>query len=331
MRSLKLTNRVWIAIFISLGVVTFLFLSSVFTTSSIEDKQQIGKESVSELFNNVKNLEHEVPGAKLRIVKTKTDPSFWFAIDGIDHGGVETSIWDANIFAPSETAIFKYILKDGCRQSPSPLVVDVGANIGYFTVYSASMGCRVESFEAVRKFASFFNRSLALNGWSDRSKIHVNAVDETERTVKFKIAEDAWGLSSVSPKGNYEVKTAVLDNEIREDVLLLKIDVEGVEDLVFRGMRNLLAEYDVKNLIVEIKETGDVAYKRKFINELIEDGYVAFWYAEDYYPPSDIADKEGWDDIHNLKLTRIRRLLNTEWLPREDVWFTKGSLPKVTV
>jgi hypothetical protein len=60
-------------------------------------------------------------------------------------------------------------------------------------------------------------------------------------------------------------------------VLLLKIDVEGYEDFVFKvrraddlliakGMTELLHNFEVKNIICETKKTGDVEYKRKVIN-----------------------------------------------------------------
>jgi len=39
------------------------------------------------------------------------------------------------------------LLKEKCKEDPNALVVDVGANIGYFALYAAKFGCRVEAYE----------------------------------------------------------------------------------------------------------------------------------------------------------------------------------------
>ncbi|GFR52895.1 hypothetical protein Agub_g15502, partial [Astrephomene gubernaculifera] len=46
----------------------------------------------------------------------------------------------------------------------APLVVDVGANFGYFTVLAALMGCRVVAVEPVPRFLAFLHWNLAANG-----------------------------------------------------------------------------------------------------------------------------------------------------------------------
>ncbi|KAG2426906.1 hypothetical protein HXX76_012693 [Chlamydomonas incerta] len=58
----------------------------------------------------------------------------------------------------------------GARGSHQPppglpaLVVDVGANFGFFTAYAAAMGCRVVAVEPVPRFLAFLHWTLAANG-----------------------------------------------------------------------------------------------------------------------------------------------------------------------
>lgn len=67
-----------------------------------------------------------------------------------------------------ETSIFYTILKGQCDNDDfrrNPLVVDVGANLGYFTNYAASFGCRVKAFEPIPVLNRHIAYSAALNGF----------------------------------------------------------------------------------------------------------------------------------------------------------------------
>lgn len=58
------------------------------------------------------------------------------------------------------------LLKDECFALDGDsrrLVVDVGANFGWYSLLAASMGCRVVAWEPVPHFAAFFKFSLLLN------------------------------------------------------------------------------------------------------------------------------------------------------------------------
>jgi hypothetical protein len=79
-------------------------------------------------------------------------------------------------FAPVETSIFRHILggNGGCHhddagggahhhlQQQQQLVVDVGANVGYFSAYATALGCRVASFEPNRNPRHYLEASAAL-------------------------------------------------------------------------------------------------------------------------------------------------------------------------
>jgi FkbM family methyltransferase len=279
--------------------------------------------------------ERNVHAEHLRVVKTRTAPSFLMVTDAGFNGGVAPAILESSIYAPAETAIFKHVLSNSCSRNDSrrALVVDVGANLGYFSLYALSHGCRVLAIEAASELASVLNHSVRLNGWGQAVndfRLFVNPVSNMERKVKFAFNKNHMGLSRLSEDGR-EVDAITLDNVLQEDVLLLKMDVEGAEDLVFKGMLKFLAAFKVSNLVLEIKQTNDIETKRKFINGLLSQGFRGFLYLENYEPVADIADHVGWDDIDKLQLVPLSKIPEDGWIPSgfEDVWFTKNEyVPK---
>jgi len=182
---------------------------------------------------------------------TKTDPPFVFA--NLNSGVVSGNINTYGSFAPIETGIFKNILKDRCTENPTPLVVDVGGNMGYFTTYAAKIGCRVRSYEPVPDPRRFIHVNTMINHLSSLVKIFPYAVDINRTVVGIDVNPD-WGLSVINKDGALKVETVITEDIITEDVLLLKIDTEGHESKVLFGLREILKKYNVENLIVETKK-----------------------------------------------------------------------------
>jgi len=58
------------------------------------------------------------------------------------------------------------------------------------------------------------------------------------------------------------VNSVTLDNAVREDVLLMKIDVEGWEWSVIKGAAGLLKEFNVENIIMEYSPGEDLSLAR---------------------------------------------------------------------
>jgi FkbM family methyltransferase len=61
---------------------------------------------------------------------------------------------------------------------------------------------------------------------------------------------------------NLTVNSVTLDNAVREDVLLMKIDVEGWEWSVIKGAAGLLKEFNVENIIMEYSPGEDLSLAR---------------------------------------------------------------------
>ena len=148
---------------------------------------------------------------------------------------------------------------------PGDHFVDVGANIGYFSVLAAkrvgALG-RVSSFEPVPAVRAMLLESLAESRVTDLVHVLPNVVSDAPGRVQLKVQSLAEGsrnsggshLLPAQPSGStragdtLEVEAVRLDDLALERVDLLKVDVEGAEPLVFRGARATLERHRPKIL-----------------------------------------------------------------------------------
>lgn len=200
----------------------------------------------------------------MRVKNSSTTPSFQFAYtDPRQDYDVSSFFEAAGLIERSITKIFYHIFRARCMAGAKAagaensdgraLFVDVGANFGWFSLLGAAMGCRVVAFEPVPHFHAFFEYSAHLNGFMPlidmRSSVVANASgSDLELVVPSK---GIWGTAGIGGlnidpaiRGNTNerlvVRSVALDDVIKEDVLLLKVDVEGWEWSVMAGAKRLL-------------------------------------------------------------------------------------------
>ena len=91
------------------------------------------------------------------------------------------------------------------------LVIDVGANFGYYSLYAASLGCRVIAWEPVPVFRAFLRIGVALNNLSHRVEVRESVVsDVAAQPVEMRVPDRGiWGTASV---GGLNVDPAVKSN-----------------------------------------------------------------------------------------------------------------------
>jgi FkbM family methyltransferase len=148
-------------------------------------------------------------------------------------------------FEPAETELFGRVIgaEDVC--------LDVGANVGYFSLLMAQRASRgsVHSFEPQPLTANLLRASLELNG---SSNVFVNqcAVGDREGTVSFSKSKDSAYSSMHDTKRRpveeqLTVPMVTLDDYLEKRgvgrVSVIKVDVEGAEDMVVKGAARLLA------------------------------------------------------------------------------------------
>jgi FkbM family methyltransferase len=136
------------------------------------------------------------------------------------------------------------------------VVLDVGAYTGLYSLLSLSLNsnCEVVAFEpapAVRERA-FLN--IRINNWIDRCEIRQQCVSDSCGPRKFHVPSAGSALvasSSLNPNGFHNLPGRLIDVQctsldaaipVGKRVDLVKIDVEGFEGAVLRGMQRILTE-----------------------------------------------------------------------------------------
>lgn len=148
--------------------------------------------------------------------------------------------------------------------------IDVGANIGLFTVLAARIvgdSGRVYSFEPCSKSFLRLKENIALNGYHNVS-CHQTALSDRSGDATLTVSLDgfdAWN-SLGKPSEGQSFATEVVDcctldefaqdNELFERVQLMKIDVEGWEYFVLAGGKKLLSSEKAPILLVEFTDAN---------------------------------------------------------------------------
>lgn len=186
---------------------------------------------------------------------------------------------------PDTTRFIQSVLR------PGDTVVDVGANRGYFTVLGAVLvGAtgRVVAFEPIPRAVEALRRHLAENHIEDRVTVIEAAVADTDnQTLELHIGADADTdvYASLTPSEfavehgwltssrTIPVRTCTLDAWSAEQrpahIRLVKIDVEGAEVSVVRGMATMLRTVSPDYIVCETM-WGQPAHEH-----LCSSGYIA--------------------------------------------------------
>jgi len=131
--------------------------------------------------------------------------------------------------------------------TPGSTVIDVGANIGYYSMLAASTvgpDGKVIAIECLPSIAQSLRTNLELNGLNNIA-VQAVAVGETGGSIDvYRAPEGNLGQSSTKA-GAYEatVQMKSLDEIVEkhaEQISFIKIDVEGDELRVLRGARRTL-------------------------------------------------------------------------------------------
>jgi FkbM family methyltransferase len=143
---------------------------------------------------------------------------------------------------------------------PDDLFVDVGANMGSYTVLArGACGARTVSYEPIAETYGRLRDNLALNDAADsRSRLANVAVGAQPGTLRMSLDQDA--MNHVAPTAaqpdTREVAVVTLDGDLAEPPLLLKVDVEGFESEVLAGAPRLLADPALRAIVIELNGLG---------------------------------------------------------------------------
>lgn len=133
--------------------------------------------------------------------------------------------------------------------------VDVGANVGSMSLPLAASGRRVVSVEAAPGNAALLEQSARLSGVSDRMRVVASAAGDHIGEATFlphgchgQLVDGRVAGATVIPITTVD---ALVDAQNLDHVDLVKIDVDGADYDVLRGMSRLAQRADAPHLLVE--------------------------------------------------------------------------------
>ncbi len=168
-------------------------------------------------------------------------------------------------YEEESTNFVKKIIKKG------DVVVDVGANIGYYTLLFAKLvgqNGKVYAFEPESANFSLLRKNIVVNSYQNVKLVNKAVSSITGRTKLF-ISNDNKGSHSIVDKNNkkdvIEIDSVRLDDffhETKEEVDFIKLDIEGAEIEAINGMISLLKKNS--NVIIMTEFTPFMLKKSGF-------------------------------------------------------------------
>lgn len=260
---------------------------------------------------------------------TKTDKPFYVATHDEKIDSVRAGIVKYQLYYERElTKRVAEIFEEKSSQGKESIMLDVGANIGWFSLVAAAHGAtKVYSFEPNLQNTVRFCESLSLNRWlrDDRSKDVVipiakgagNRVDQRElyavdeynpgsftfqkaQATKFKngneTAPKVIGKMEITTLDSFAERHGWFDS--RPSIALFKLDVEHFELEVFEGAEKLLKSRLIEKLAFELKPGHSLHAKSKIIKSLFDAGYE-FYMEGIWMGPNKRVEKvyDKWQDL----------------------------------
>lgn len=188
------------------------------------------------------------------------------------------------------------------RLRPGDTFIDIGANIGYYSVLTSGLvgdEGQVVAIEASPDFRRKLLQQVQLNECGNVRAVNA-AVSDSPKTLTFVLASSAnMGANSIVPydgpaESSFEIEARPLPELLESDEIararVIKIDVEGAEGPVVRGMVPILdrlrpdAEITVEVTPDRMAQLGDSA--EELLTTMRDHGFNVYRLANDYAPES---------------------------------------------
>ena len=156
-------------------------------------------------------------------------------------------------FEELETKLVKDIIKDGNT------IVDIGANIGYFTlIFARLVGEKGEvfAFEPEPNNFNLLKKNIEINNYKNVNLINKAASNKSGK-IKLYIDDFNSGghslIAQIPNKQHIEIESIKLDDffDTNKKIDFIKIDAEGAELEVLKGMSTLLNKNDDIKILLE--------------------------------------------------------------------------------
>jgi len=155
-------------------------------------------------------------------------------------GGIHRHLFLYGIHEKESSRIISSII------SAETNVVDIGGNIGYFTLIEAKKAGKVYVLEPSPGNIRLLRENIALNSYQNHVEVFELAASDKNGRSRFSTQElpnhhRLLGTEEEKSSGWIEVQTITLDELSRErEIDFIRMDVEGAEWLIIQGMKELI-------------------------------------------------------------------------------------------
>jgi FkbM family methyltransferase len=170
-----------------------------------------------------------------------------------------TGNWYNGLDEPEEMGLLLHLLR------PGDVFVDIGANIGSFTVLAASTGdVACVAFEPVPRTFDLLARNVAFNAMTNCVQLRQQGLSDEPDSLRFTTTLDS--MNHVLPNSSTGTESAVAVQVVRlddvdlpetKDSMIFKIDVEGYELSVLKGAANTLRAVEALCVIMETNGSSE--------------------------------------------------------------------------
>lgn len=206
---------------------------------------------------------------------------------------------------------------------PGDVFVDVGANIGWFTLLASTIvGAtgHVHAFEPRRPTVEYLRRSVAMSGLDAFVTVHDVGLSNTPGECRL-----GWDRGSRNPGHSYLVETETSDlieaQPIRLDTLdriaigrvdMIKIDVEGAEMLALSGAEETIAV----NRPFVLSELYPAQLKS--VSKATPADFIA-WFKLRGYRAKIVDPRRTGEEIDDFPADWHKELVNVAFIPQDRV------------
>jgi len=250
--------------------------------------------SCSKVLRNARtnsNITLDPNQGKLFARYTIDEPHFFISVHEKQYDKVRYKMFelDGTYYERALSNCFRQVLS---ASTSHKRVLDVGGNIGWYSLLSAALGAEVATFEPHMPNYVRTCESMCLNNWlhpkggseaclmgsddessffSDRIHIFPYGISDENRELNFELVKSNPGQGQIhknATKFTTPIRCVTLDKTVEAlgwttgNIDILKVDVEGAEMGVFMGAKKLLQSQRVQNIFME----GNV----RFPSEIIE-------------------------------------------------------------
>lgn len=157
---------------------------------------------------------------------------------------------------------------------PDDLFVDVGANIGSYTVLASRVvGARAISVEPDPKTIEYLKKNIEVNQIACKVQTEEVAIGASHGMVQFTVGQDTTNQVTNDPSAlTRSVKLTSLDILLGNEVpVFIKLDVEGYEPEAFAGANETLGKVNLKAIATECDDPA-------IAELLVRHDFTRVWY-----------------------------------------------------